>query len=59
LDACTYYGNRFIFVKSLDWKSPGSYQVQNYWPKGFPDDQTHITKKFNVLMEKLEKVSTG
>jgi len=45
--------------KPHNWKSPGSDQIQNYWLKAFPADQRHVTKNFNVLMEKPGKLPTG
>jgi len=45
--------------KAHKWKSHGSDQIQNYWLKAFPVSHRHITKKFNAIMEELEKVLTG
>jgi hypothetical protein len=42
---CADYGNRFVLSKAHNWKSPGSDEIQNYWPKAFPADQRHIAKK--------------
>ena len=42
--------------KAHNWKSPGSDQIQNYWLKALPVSHRHITKKFNAIMEELEKV---
>ena len=41
--------------KAHNWKSPGSDQIQNYWPKAFPATHSHITKNFNEIIEEPEK----
>jgi len=41
--------------KAHNWKSPGSDQIQNYWPKAFPATHSHITKNFNEIIEESEK----
>jgi hypothetical protein len=42
--------------KSHNWKSHGNNQIQNYWLKAFPTGPRLITKYFNGIMEKPEKV---
>ena len=39
-----------------NWKSTGNDQIQNYWLTAFPAAHRHITKNFNGLMVKPEKV---
>jgi len=43
--------------KDHNWKSPGNYQIQNYWLKAFPAIHRHITKNFNTIVEETEKAS--
>jgi hypothetical protein len=42
--------------KAYSWKLPESDQIQNHWLKTFPPAHRHITKKFNTIMEELEKI---
>jgi len=41
--------------KAHNWKSPGNYQIQNYWLKAFPATHKHITKNFNAIIEEPAK----
>jgi hypothetical protein len=56
LRAYINYGNHFIFVKTLNWKSPRSDKMQNYCLQAFLAAHLHITKHFNAIMEEPEKV---
>jgi hypothetical protein len=41
-------------LKAHNWKSPGNYQIQNYWLKAIPATHRHITKNFNAIIEEPE-----
>ena len=43
--------------KAHNWKSPGNYQIKNYWLKAFPATHRHIAKNFNAIVEETEKTS--
>jgi hypothetical protein len=45
-----------FLLKALNWKSPRSNKIQNYWLHRFLAAHLHITKYFNTIMEKPEKV---
>jgi hypothetical protein len=45
-----------LFSKTYKWKSPGSDQIPNYWPKVFPATHSYITKFINTIIEEPKQM---
>jgi len=43
-------------LKAHSWKSPGNYQIQNYWLIAFPATHRLIVKNFTAIIEEPEKL---